>query len=248
MLEYFERLLFTDDRESVWQTHSARMNDFGFDRILYGAAPFRSAPGVFDLEDAQFLSNHNKAYIAEYLQPDMFYNDYIVRWAYSNNGPFLWSELDKTGDGTTLTYKESKTRAMQLRHGVNAGVTIVFRERSLRSIAGIALCAKANLNQDDVDQIWADNGRMLMVINQVFHQKMCRMPYLTSQRPITERQRQVLEWVADGKTANDIALLMGLTTATVEKHLRLARETLGVETTTQAVVKAISQNRLFRSE
>jgi LuxR family transcriptional regulator len=36
-----------------------------------------------------------------------------------------------------------------------------------------------------------------------------------------------------------------LTPATVEKHLRLAREALAVETTAQAVLKATMQNQMF---
>ena len=40
-------------------------------------------------------------------------------------------------------------------------------------------------------------------------------------------------------------MLMGLTSATVEKHLRLAREALGVETTAQAVLKAAFANQMF---
>ena len=39
--------------------------------------------------------------------------------------------------------------------------------------------------------------------------------------------------------------LMGLTPATVEKHLRLAREALDVETTAQAVLKAAFYNQMF---
>ena len=38
---------------------------------------------------------------------------------------------------------------------------------------------------------------------------------------------------------------MGLTPATVEKHLRLARQALSVETTAQAVLKAAFQNQIF---
>jgi len=36
-----------------------------------------------------------------------------------------------------------------------------------------------------------------------------------------------------------------LTPATIEKHLRLARETLDVETTAQAVLKAAFYNQMF---
>ena len=65
---------------------------------------------------------------------------------------------------------------------------------------------------------------------------------------LTNRQREVLEWVGDGKTTQDIATIMDLTPATVEKHLRLARESLDVETTAQAVLKASFQNQIFLLE
>jgi LuxR family transcriptional regulator len=72
------------------------------------------------------------------------------------------------------------------------------------------------------------------------------LPHLTtSGEKLTDRQREALEWVSDGKTTQDIATLMGVTQATVEKHLRLARTGLGVETTAQAVIRAAFQNQIF---
>ena len=71
------------------------------------------------------------------------------------------------------------------------------------------------------------------------------LPYTAPNRALTSRQREVLEWVGDGKTAQDIGLIMGLTAATVEKHLRLAREALAVDTTAQAVLKAAFANQMF---
>jgi DNA-binding CsgD family transcriptional regulator len=70
------------------------------------------------------------------------------------------------------------------------------------------------------------------------------LPY-SGARHLTRRQREVLQWVGDGKTTQDIALLIGLTPGTVEKHLRLAREALDVETTAQAVLKAAFYNQMF---
>ncbi len=49
---------------------------------------------------------------------------------------------------------------------------------------------------------------------------------------------EVLDVVGNGKTGQNIAILMGLSAATVEKHLRLAREALDVESTAQAVLYA----------
>jgi LuxR family transcriptional regulator len=82
-------------------------------------------------------------------------------------------------------------------------------------------------------------------MNNVAHLKILTLPYTAPGRGLTRRQREALGWVGDGKTTQDIALLMGLTPATVEKHLRLAREALNVDTTAQAVLKAALQNQMF---
>ena len=69
------------------------------------------------------------------------------------------------------------------------------------------------------------------------HLKVQRLPQLNPNTPLTLRQREVLQWVGDGKTMLDIATIMDLTPATVAKHLKMARDALNVETTAQAVLK-----------
>lgn len=55
---------------------------------------------------------------------------------------------------------------------------------------------------------------------------------------LTAREREVLEWVAAGKTNRDIAAILGARPRTVEKHLERIYEKLGVETRTAAVRRA----------
>jgi LuxR family transcriptional regulator len=82
-------------------------------------------------------------------------------------------------------------------------------------------------------------------MNNIAHMKLITLPHEPKDRRLTKRQREVLEWVGDGKTVQDISQIMSLTPATIEKHLRLARETLNVETTAQAVLKASFNNQIF---
>jgi len=56
--------------------------------------------------------------------------------------------------------------------------------------------------------------------------------------PLTAREREVLEWVAAGKTNRDIAALLGAKPRTIEKHLERVYEKLGVETRTAAAARA----------
>ena len=78
------------------------------------------------------------------------------------------------------------------------------------------------------------------------HLCLMHLPASGQRRLLTARQAEVLELVADGKTMQDIALLLDRNVATVEKHLRGARDALGVETTAQAVRKASILNQIFR--
>ncbi len=128
---------------------------------------------------------------------------------------------------------------------VTSGYTISFKSVSPRSKGAISLAGRAGMSQDEVDAIWEEHGRDIHLMNNIAHLKILTLPYIPPNRGLTKRQREALQWVGDGKTTQDIALLMGLTSATVEKHLRLARESLSVETTAQAVLKAALHNQMF---
>ena len=52
--------------------------------------------------------------------------------------------------------------------------------------------------------------------------------------PLTQREMDVLEWVACGKTNRDVAEILGMSHRTVNKHLEHIYEKLGVETRTGA--------------
>lgn len=56
--------------------------------------------------------------------------------------------------------------------------------------------------------------------------------------PLTPREREVLTWVAAGKTDRRIADILGMSARTAQKHLQHIYEKLGVETRTAAAMRA----------
>ncbi len=64
-------------------------------------------------------------------------------------------------------------------------------------------------------------------------------PFDRAAASLTPREREVLDWVAAGKTNRDVAAILGASARTVEKHLERIYEKLGVETRTAAVMRAI---------
>jgi DNA-binding CsgD family transcriptional regulator len=69
------------------------------------------------------------------------------------------------------------------------------------------------------------------------------VPFDLAAAPLTPREREVLDWVAAGKTNRDIAAILGASPRTVEKHLERIYEKLGVETRTAAAMRAVKLRR-----
>ena len=231
--------------EELWATHTAKMAEYGFDRLIYGFTRYRTETSLGDPEDFIVLTNHSPEYIKGFMDEGRYFHAPMTRWALANEGACSWQVIQQMVDHRAMSSEELKVHQFNARFGVTAGYTISFKSVSVRSKGAISLAAERNRTQEEVDAIWAEHGADIQLMNNIAHLKILTLPYSTPNRSLTKRQREALEWVGDGKTTQDIALLMGLTSATVEKHLRLAREALAVETTAQAVLKAALHNQMF---
>jgi LuxR family transcriptional regulator len=245
---YLTALTNTQSIEELWDMHTRKMASYGFDRLLYGFTRFRSGKSLGDPEDYVILTNHDPAYSDVFMGEGLYHHAPMVRWVLENEGACSWNIVPQLAENDMLTESEKKVIEFNRKHSVLAGYSISFKSISPRAKGAIALTARAELSQDRVDATWERHGDEILVINNIAHLKIMTLPYSGPSRQLTKRQREALQWVGDGKTTQDIALLMGLTPATVEKHLRLAREALSVETTAQAVLKAALQNQMFVME
>lgn len=231
--------------EELWDLHTTLMAKYGFDRLIYGYTRYRTATSLGDPDDFVLLTNHKSDYSDVFIGEGLYFHAPMVRWALDNDGACSWSVMHEMAQTNTMTGPERKVLEFNLQQGVTAGYSISFKSISPRTKGAIALTGREGLSQDDIDAIWARHGDDIIVLNTITHLRILSLPYAAPGQSLTNRQREVLGWVGDGKTIQDIALLLGLTGATVEKHLRLARDSLNVETTAQAVLKAAFQNQMF---
>lgn len=67
--------------------------------------------------------------------------------------------------------------------------------------------------------------------------RMERLPHAR----LSEREAEILAWIARGKTSSEIGDILGLAKRTVDFHADAARAKLGVSTRTEAAVKATIQ-------
>ena len=234
--------------EELWHAHVAQMAEFEFDRLIYGYTRYKTETSLGDPDDFVILSNHSSEYLNGFLHKGLYSSAPMLRWALENEGAGSWRLIQKMFEEGKLGPESERVVEFNKKMNMQAGYTVSFYSTSARFKGAISLGARCDLSQDDVEAIWQDHGEEIVLMNNVVHLKILTLPYAPPNRGLTKRQKEALQWVGDGKTTQDIALLMGLTPATVEKHLRLARDALAVETTAQAVLKAALQNQMYVME
>lgn len=238
-----ERILAAKTIEAVWEVLLLKLQSLGFQNVLYGFTRFHTENGFGDTTDHLVLTNLGPDYVKGYFNDGRYKHGPIVTWAAQNEGVCSWAYIDDVYD--TLNDKARETVDFNRAFGVSHGYTIGFTNATTRSKGAIGLSMPPfEGTQKCADAIWKEHGKEIKILCDVAHLKIISLPF--ELRRLTARQREVLEWVGDGKTSADVAQIMGLTTATVEKHLKLARDALDVDTTAQAILKASLLNQFYR--
>lgn len=245
MISYLERLIETETLDELWDLHLERISKFGFGRLMYGFTRVWDDKRFGNPDDIVVLSNHSEEYTHGFIFDEFYARSPIAHWALQHSGPISWSRSQLPNGQSPLTKVQREAIDFNAKHGIFAGYTISFPSDRSREKAAMILSADRHYSQEDIDALWEKDGREIYALCTIFHLKAQSLPHHYAHRPLTKRQREVLEWVGDGKTTQDIATIMTLKPATIEKHLRLAREALDVETTTQAVLKASFQKQIF---
>ncbi|MCA0043797.1 helix-turn-helix transcriptional regulator [Celeribacter litoreus] len=235
------RILAATTVEEVWEHVLDRINAAGFKNALYGFTRFHTPSGFGNENDHLILTNFDADYLNGYLDEGRWKHAPMVRWSVENSGACPWSWIEENMD--SMSQKELDVIAFNQKMGVTAGFTLAFPHAIKRTKGALGMAMAPGSTQEQANEIWEKYGARIELIAGVAHLKLLSMPL--PKRLLTNRQREVLEWIGDGKTVADTAEILGLNKATVEKHLRLAREALGVETTAQAVLKASFHNQMF---
>ncbi|MCI2393725.1 LuxR family transcriptional regulator [Aliiroseovarius sediminis] len=243
LLVYLDKICHSQSIATLWDIHCGAMQDFGFDRLIYAFSHFMTPNSFGPREDFLILYSHPAEYMQRIYQDGQLYeHSPMIEWAAHNYGACSWGWVQQ--NLSRLSPEARHVLEINSELGVTAGYTISFPETSSCARGVMALTARPGLSQQDVDQIWTQHGRTIEAMNHVAHLKIMSLPQQTDRAKLSARQREALEWVGNGKTNQDIATIMGVSPATVEKHLRIARAKLGVETTAQAILKISYLNQI----
>lgn len=244
--ENLSAILRASSIEELWPIVQSTMHQYGFDRLMLISTKFATKENWGNMSDWLILSNHDLEVVEVFIRKGLFLGNAKALWPPGvQPGAYRWPSVSEFLAIENLN--DSQIAYAQLRKDfeILAGYSIWFPEVSERRKGVLGLCARRGLTQDDVNAMWEIHGEDILLLANLTHLKLSTLPHHDQKKRLTTRQYEVLEWIADGKSGKDIATILGLSIVTVEKHLRHAREALGVETTAQAVQKVAVLNQLF---
>ncbi|TGN49650.1 hypothetical protein E4L95_18130 [Paracoccus liaowanqingii] len=227
-----ERLLVVETVPEIREVFLEGAAQLGFDFALYAAQFMLSVPSSVLRDKPIVFTNFPLQLMAEAQMLGRLDSDPWIQWVLDNDGEIAADDLQ------ALPGVVSPSLQLAARHGLGQCQIVSLRDKVLDSVGAVLVVPEQGADAATLARRWRQSGRELRVLAWVMHMRIATMNRALPVTTLTPRQREVLTWRSAGKTVGEVATILGITPATVEKHTRLAREALGVATTSQAVLKA----------
>ena len=174
--------------------------------------------------------NHSfpQSWINDYLSGEFYLEDPILARALKSNTPFFWSEVDHCVDGALCESARDFGLVEGLSLAVGNGVKTLF------SISG-----KRGWLHDAYPLLSGVLRALTPLLNDAYQRVHHRNGLDFDEIILTRREYEVLAWSAEGKSVDDISLIVGVTSDTVKFHLKNIYSKLNVENRYHAVSRAL---------
>jgi LuxR family quorum sensing-dependent transcriptional regulator len=223
-----ERLEKVADTKDLIRTFRLCLDPFGYNVVLITGLPDPPAdPTPFFLVNSWPNGWHGR-----YLEKDYYRDDPVAAFGRVRINPFAWHDAPIDEERQPLA-RQIMAEAADI--GMRDGLVIpIITSRNVHSCVSVA---------GEKPELDPNAQRAIHLVGMFAH---ARAVQLTSdQTParrklLSEREREVLLWVAAGKTAWEISRILGIAERTVIYHITMAAQRLQAVSRTHAVARAIA--------
>ena len=181
------------------------------------------------------LTTYNKLWVRRYLDKKYALIDPVVLASFKGFIPIDWCALNFSGRLCEEFLLEAKEFNITP-YGMTFPIRGMSGEHALFSI-------NADSNPDRWHLFLQENRADFMLLAHYFHQRVREIEIGDSKscfQQLSRREKDVIYWLARGKTFEDVADILFITKRTVRAHSESIRHKLGAVNTAHAVAKAIS--------
>jgi len=210
----------------------------------YGYGYFRCAEIVRvnePIDPKNAFGKLNKDWSIHYRGQEYVFHDSTVQMALKTKYPFTWSALQGNKRINSIAKRMFDEAKYDFDHSDGIVVPI---HMSNGSVSVFSVIGKEPNTQPNVVRAIGLAAVYLHSKAQPFILEDSDIASPSFKSPISKRQLDCLQWVAEGKTDWEISQILGISEATVHNHVEAAKRSLSVRTRMQAVVEA-SRRRLI---
>ncbi|WP_142847135.1 LuxR family transcriptional regulator [Telmatospirillum sp. J64-1] len=227
--EFIEATNAARTPEEVFKLFLQALATLGYDRVMYSAL---ALPLQGRRSDPAIARNYPDDWIDHYVAKGYVQTDPVRRTCIVARRPFAWLELEQSQHfppAHLRIFPEAKSAAL------HDGVAVPLHG-PCGEVMGIGLASSLG-NTAPMRHL-----NKLNVLATQFHttyQALVSPPLKPMAISLTNREREVLEWCAAGKSNSIIGDILGVSEKTIEFHLANIFTKLQVSTRVAAVVKAL---------
>lgn len=228
-LDFVERLQKLTDYADICQEIKKELEWFGLTCVTAWSMPGPGKPH----DEGMILNNRPQDYIDHYKKENYLARDPLVTELRRSVHPYTWSEVRNR-----RKLSRPETRIMDEGRDLGIGDGIIIPIVTLSG--SLSVFSPAGPNPD-----LSQRARSALEIIGIYSQQALKRALIHNQReeaahtPLTPREREILQWVAVGKSDEEIATLLSIGPATVTTHVESAKRKLDAFRRTYAVVQAI---------
>jgi LuxR family transcriptional regulator, quorum-sensing system regulator BjaR1 len=208
---------------------SLAIDSLGFNSIvaLKMPGPHESYPQTI------YLNTRPSLFTEEYFSEQLNLHDPVVHCIGSAKVPFLWS----TAHEQAKTNAKQRVKTLAKAHNMLDGYVITVAQMSSLSVLSVSM-GKNKIPQESFRALHL-LGTYALAKFQEFSRK--KIPHIE----LHKREQECLQWIAVGKTDNEIAEILNLSPNTIRMYVEKAKDKLGTPNRTAAVVQAMRQSSLY---
>jgi len=231
--DYLDRLVRPEQtQQQVFAELAAIFLGLGFEHCSFGVR----LPAFGDEVHESWSTTYPLAWQSRYLSQNYLEIDPVIATALHKDSPVVWD--DDSFESQRAFWEDA--RAYGVRYGWAMAMHGRAGETGLISLArsGTALSA-AELAETEAKLVWLAHTANGVMGNLVAQKRLSATVV-----ELTEREREVLRWTAVGKTSAEIAVILGISSRTVNFHITTVMLKLDAVNRTQAVIKAVMSGLL----
>ncbi len=185
---------------------------------------------------ATHFTSYPAEWVAHYIASNVYFRDPVIRHGQTAVTPYAWDWLEAKGIDAAGRTVFGQASEFGVAHGLSVPV------RGPRDLALVSMCPEV-ISKRDAGKLIKNRLGDLTILSMIAHE---RARTLLTPRSVdgkgvrlSRREKEVMQWIAAGKSSWDISVILNLSEATVRNYTASALGKLNCHDRTHAAVRAV---------